>query len=205
MVKTFLKAIALVALFSSGFAGAIPVTSLSGSTAYEFQKVYYNGSGPQTIAPGITWTSSHSDSLYGYDSSYYFGSNGFWQKGPSMIGANNADATMSISFDSAVFGVGAFLNYAPEETPSSISIYGANNTLLETFDLNFFVSGQNTGEFHGFQRDTADIFRFELTGGFIGATNLEVIKGVSVSEPSAILLMVLGLVGLVYCRRRVTH
>src|SRR5437868_5458456 len=169
MVKTFSKAIAVVALATAGFANATPVTSLSGSTTYAFQDLDYFGNGPQTVASGITWTSEYQYSVYGYDNGYGFGNNGMWISGLSMIGTNETNATMSITFDSGVSGVGAFLNYVPYYVPSSISIYGASNNLLEAYSLNFLVSGNNAGEFHGFSRSTADIFRIDFTGSYIGA------------------------------------
>ena len=162
---------AAAALFASVASHAVPVTSLPGSTLYAFPNDNYFGAGPKVVAPGITWTAESGNSVYGYDGGYGFQTNGNWGAGLSMIGTNTGGTLMTLSFDTAVSGVGAFLNWsrfssgAPDGDLPIISIYDSANTLLESYTLTFSTGGgTNSGEFHGFLRGTADIASITFDG-----------------------------------------
>lgn len=202
---------AVAALFTSVAAHAASVTSLPGSTTYTFPVVNEFTAGPKVVASGITWTAESGNSVYGYDNGYFFQTNGRWSKGLSMIGTNSGTTSMSLSFATAVSGVGAFLNWArfengePDGALPVISIYDAGNALLESYTLTFSTGGaDNSGEFHGFLRDSADIASITFRGGFIGAANLEVVSAPAVPEPTTYALMLggLGVVGFIARRRK---
>ncbi len=206
MNRTF-HALAAAALLACGSANAVHVTALPGSTTYGFGAENYFGAGPKVVAPGITWSSQASSSVYGYVGGYGFQSNGGWN-GLSMIGSNHGSDTMTLAFSSAVSGVGAFMNWArfdtgtPDGIAPVIAVYDSSNTLLESYSLTFGpLGGTNSGEFHGFSRGSADISYMTFTGAYIGAANLEVLSN-PVPEPATYALMGLGLLAIGAIARR---
>ena len=204
---TAATAAAAFALFAgAGTAQAIPITSLTGATTYEFSALNYQGSGAKTIAPGITWSSQSSGSVYGWTNGYGFAGNGGWNSPLSMIGSNSGSAAMRIDFASPVSGVAAFLNYAPGYGTPTIAVYDSHNTLLESYLLNFSTGGgNNTGQVHGFQESVADIAYMTLSGAYIGAAHLQVLAG-NVPEPAsyALVFVALAAAGAAVRRRRAT-
>ncbi len=193
--------------------GAALVTSLPGGTVYPMPAVNYFGGSPQPVAAGITWSSTNAStqggSVFGYTGGYGFLGNGSWDGslGP-MAGVNDStDAygvtdTMTFAFTTPVAGVGGFLNYVPGSlNPTTIAVYNAANTLLESYNLTFLTGGgTDTGQFLGFQEATADISYFKLTDNYIGITNLTT-TNTAVPVPPAVLLFGSGLLGLVGWRR----
>ena len=201
-------------------AGASVVTAIPGGTVLPFAPVNYFGGGPQTVAPGVTWSSTNdgsnaAPSVFGEDFTlppgfYNFGANGNWTTGLGpMAGLNDSTDidsvtdTMTFAFATPVSAVGGFLNYVPGlSTPTTIAVYDSSHTLIEpAFTLTFTTSGaDNTGAFYGFQESTKSISYFTLTDNYIGITNLTV---GSVPEPGSLLLVGTGVLGLIgYGRRR---
>lgn len=185
---------AMFAIFVSTAAqsdGAL-VFSLPGSSAYPFDTIGYFGSGPQTVAPGVTWTSTSGSSVFGFTGTYGFNGNGGWG-GLSMIGLNSPNGSMSLSFDAPVTGVGAFINYATGAGVPNISIYDTTNTLIESFTPTFLTDGStNSGQFLGFLLGTASISRLEFSNAYIGAANLEILGDPTISavpEPGSIMAL----------------
>jgi hypothetical protein len=212
-MRRLFAALFIVVLLTVAQAGASVVTSIPGGTVFPFPAVNYFGGGPQTVATGITWSSTNvinqGGSVFGNTSSYNFGINGIWTGalGP-MAGLNdNTDIygvtdTMTFAFATPVAAVGGFLNYAVGfSTPTTIAVYDSSHTLIESFDLTFLTSGGNdTGAFYGFQESTPNISYFTLTDNYIGIVNLT--TG-SVPEPGSLLLIGTGLLGVIgYGRRR---
>jgi hypothetical protein len=202
-MKTLRIVAAVAAVIASFSAHAVSVTSLSGSTTYSFAPVNLFTTGPETVAPGITWSSDTSWSVYGWTNGYGFAGNGSWY-GLSMIGSNSPTATMRIDFASAVSGVGAFLNYAAGYgDPATIAVYDSSNSLIESYTLGFSTGGgTNTGEFHGFSESSANISYMTLSGSYIGAADLQVVQAPAVPEPETYALMLGGLGALGFVARR---
>src|SRR5689334_8303181 len=111
---------------------AAVVTSLPGGSIIPMPVLNYFGPGPQSFGPGITWSSTNAanqgGSVFGYASSYGFGSNGSWN-GLVMAGVNDSTDsygstdTMKFAFAKPQSAVGGFLNYLPgSENPTTIAV-----------------------------------------------------------------------------------
>jgi PEP-CTERM motif len=201
-------------------AGGSVVTSIPGGTVIPMPALDYFGGGPQTFGTTniVTWSSTNDGisccqggSVFGYTSGYGFGSNGFWTGalGP-MAGVNDANVfygvtdTMTFSFANPVSAVGGFLNYYPDgiTTPTTIAVYDAQGTLIESYDLTFATDGSDdSGAFYGFLESSPIIKSFTLTDNYLAIANLT--TATATPEPSSLLLIGAGLLGVVgYGRKR---
>ena len=196
--KFFKHALGIFAIAAASLDGnAAEVTSLPGGTVLTMPAVNYSGSGPQTLAPGVTWTSENEGSLFGYNGPYNFGLNGSWND-LTMIGLNGESETMTLAFATAVQGVGAFINWGRYGS-ASIAVYDVNHTLIESTAITFSTSSRdNSGQFHGFLEAVANISYFTFTGADIGAANITVS---AVPEPEILAMLLAGL-GLIACTAR---
>lgn len=204
---------ALIAM--AGPSSAAVVTSIPGGTVVPMPGVDYFGTGPQAFGPGITWSSTNAiiqgGSVFGWTGGYAFGTNGTWDGGLGpMAGLNDSFAvygitdTMTFTFATPVQAVGGFLNYLPGgTTPTTIAVYDATNTLIESFELTFLTDGSiNSGQFFGFLESAPIISSFTLTDNYIGLANLTVAVTVSsVPEPGTLAMLGLGIAGLIVARR----
>lgn len=200
-IKTLALCAALAATATA--AQAAHVTALSGGTTYTVPALNLFTAGPQNIAPGITWTADDRYSVFGWTGGYGFAGNGSWYE-LSMIGSNSSASAMRIDFAAPVSGVLAFLNYAPDSgAPAVISVFDSGNTLLDSYTLNFSVSGQNAGEFHGFQLGQANISYMTFSGSYIGASSVQV-NAAAVPEAGSVAMVLGGLavMGLLSRRRK---
>jgi hypothetical protein len=206
MKKLMIVVAAMIILFSS--AGATVVTSIPGGIVTPMPVLNVFGPGPQTFGAGITWSSTNAvnqgGSVFGYNNSYGFAANGSWVNN-DMAGLNDSFLTfgvvdtMTFAFSTPVGAVGGFLNYAPGYGTPTIAVYDASNTLIESYVLTFLTGGgQNTGMFLGFQ-ETTPIKYFTLSDAYIGITNLTT---QAVPEPSSLLMLGSGILGLLGVARR---
>lgn len=179
-------------VFGSVNAATINTIS-SDATAHEFISSGFTN-GP-IVESGITYTSTTSRSVYGYNGGYGFSGNGGWSN-MDMLGLNTQLGIMTIEFDTEVSEVLAFVNYIDSWAGNArMSIFDINFNLLETNDLNFSVSGNNAGFDLGFKRNTDEIKYLQFIDQGVGAANLRSYIGTSeqIPEPSNLVLIGLGL------------
>ncbi len=213
MKKLFkvVSGIGMLISLTAGVASASLVTSLTGGVVVPMPSINYTGLGPETVAPGIVWSSTSVWSLYGFSPEYRFGRNGAWTAGQFVMAGLNTSSTedgfvssMTFAFNNAVSGVGGLLNYYPgySELPV-IAIYDSAHTLLESSTLSFSTGGvYNTGLFYGFTRKKNDIAYFTLSDAYVGITNLTETSAAPVPEPATCALLSVGLCAFAFFRKK---
>src|SRR5262245_31195819 len=119
---------ACVCLMPVKQAWAAVVSSLPSPVSVPIPQANLFTAGPEQIAPGITWSSDTSSSVFGWTQGYSFGQNGGWAGSSlTIIGTNSATAPMRIDFATPVAGVGGFVNYVPSSTPAFLSVYAGSS------------------------------------------------------------------------------
>jgi hypothetical protein len=219
-----LRAIMAAGAAAMAIAAALPASAgiitapSAGDTFIVFPALNLFGPGPETLVPGMTWTSTNATtqggSVFGYSFGYGFGANG--SSSFNVTGLNDSTNaynllqpdSMEFDFSTPVSEVGGVLNWYPNIGDNAqIAFYGTGGALLGSLDL--LLSGVNQvapNSFYGFTDGTADISRFVLTDGYVA-----VINGISVNglpsgtpEPATWALMIggFGLAGAALRRRK---
>ncbi|HEY6342987.1 MAG TPA: PEP-CTERM sorting domain-containing protein [Bryobacteraceae bacterium] len=211
MRRLLLSVAFLCALGGSAYADV--VNSIPGGTVENMPILNYFGPGPQTVVPGITWTSTNASnqggSVFGFTDGYGFVGNGSWDSALVMAGLNDSFAnygvvdTMTFSFANPVSAVGGFINYALGFGTPTIAVYNSSGGLIESTVLSFSTGGgTDSGFFYGFQESSNDISSFTLSDAYVGITDLTTASA-SAPEPSSVALFgTVVALALYFVRRR---
>jgi hypothetical protein len=182
MKAMLVLAAAAGALVAASPASAALITSPGSLSYYAFPNVNLFTTGPETVAPGITWTSTNATnqggSVYGWSNGYGFSSNGF-SSGIPLAGLNDSSDvygsidTQTFTFSTPVNGVGGVLNWVPSNgNPVYIQALNSSNQVVDSLTLSPGSSAPGTNsvtpnQFYGFLDATADISSFTLTDGYV--------------------------------------
>ena len=163
----------------------------------------------------FTTTSSGTtnESFVGQTTGFGLGDNGQWTSdfGPFTGSSHDSPQMMVYSFnDGLVNGVGGFMNYKPDAGGSVfIEVLDSTLTVIESFDLTTFpgaditTGAANVGAFRGILRASNDIKAFRINAFDLTVLDdLSFSRLLSVPEPTTTALLMLGLLGASFARKR---
>jgi hypothetical protein len=191
-MKTLTKLFAAAALTTlAAPAVAAPIVSLPGGsvvTLGAFQKT----NGPTGIAPGITFSATN-NGYVGYTGLWGFGLDHDDWEGTSMLGLNSSTGSFTLTFDAAITGFLAEVNWDREPYDNaSITAFDMAGNEIEQIALSDHAMDLAEPGFMGFGNTAAPIKSIRFSNAFIGIRNLAITPTAAVPEPATWAMMLLG-------------
>ena len=188
-MKTLTISLAAVLMTIAAPAYAAPIVSLPGGTAVTLG-AEQRGNGPMTVAPGIILTATDKG-VAGYSDRWSFDRNGEWS-GTPMLGLNAQTGSFTITFDNAVAGFLAEINWASDlYDDASMTAFDAAGNAIESIALTEHTFDLVEPGYLGFGATAAPIKSISFTNSFIGIRNLS-ISAAAVPEPATWAMMLIG-------------
>lgn len=229
MIRNFAKLASILAGVGYGSAACAALISSApqqASTVVDFQAYPTEvvTLGPASLASSngspLEFTATNDNASAGFSTpTYGLGSNGNWTSAAGAFawvdgGAYGASgSTMTFKFlTGPVSFVGGVMNYIlqanfpfADASLFAIKALDANGAVIEQYRLEDAApirtpNADNVGAFRGIQRDTADIYAFEIQGAGV-IRDLQFSSPVPEAPVSA--LFALGLLGTIHARRRI--
>ncbi len=138
------------------------------------------------------------------------GANGLWPgRGGAFAGLLAPSGEMTFRFGRGMNFVGGFVNFDPDSFDGNLTLtaYGAGDVFLEELLLDFrfgLPAGLGLGQFHGFARDDADIWRITLSNSEAVLDDLSfgTTRVTAVPSPAGWALLLTALLALAWVARR---
>ena len=202
-MKTLTNLFAAAALMTiAAPALAAPIVSLPGGSVVTLGALQQSN-GPTSIAPGIVFTATN-DGYVGYQDAWGFGTHDEWS-GTSMLGLNSALGSFTLTFDKAITGFLAEVNWADDlYDDSSVTAFDMAGNEIDRINLTEHSMDLEEPGFLGFGNTTAPIKSIRFTNSFIGIRNLAITSTAAVPEPAtwAMMLVGFGMMGAAMRHRR---
>lgn len=189
-MKTLTNLFAAVLLTVAAPAVAAPIVSLPGGsvvTLGAFQKA----NGPTSIAPGIVFSATN-DGYVGYEAPWGFEGRESWE-GTPMLGMDSRIGSFTLTFDAAITGFLAEVNWAGDlYDDASMIAFDMDGNEIERIALTEHSMDLEEPGFLGFGNTAAPIKSIRFSNSFIAIRNLAVTPAAAVPEPATWAMMLLG-------------
>ena len=192
-IKSLVPAAATLFL-SSNFADATIITSLPGGTLEQMPLMNVFGTGPFTFGPGITWTATSSEAVFGYGNGY--GTQVVWSDPTNpLAGTNVFSSSMTFSFATPISAFIGQMAWDNGNGAVTVQAFDSSNHLLDTLNLtNGSINLETPGGFFGLQEGSADISKIVFSNGDVAVRDLSILT-TAAPEPSTWAMMILGFLG----------